>query len=325
MSMMANLRATWDALQPRLKKISADPRTQKASTTLRWILTIALFGFVFWRLSTIGWREVLASVPLSPITILLFLICYHIQPIGDFGIYRRIWKLPLKTLPVFFRKRALNEGVMDYSGEVFVLDWGKRSNIGSLGTVASNVKDVNILSIISSHLLTLGVVVYLLVTNALDKLLAINPDMKMHILLAMVFVVGLLCVTIGFQRKILALPGPDLSFVFIVHVVRVVAFFGCSILLWSAAVPSVPFADWFLFMAAQLLASRLPLVPNRDLVMAGIGVALAPSLGVSATAVAGLFVGVSSAYLITNLLVVLLTQRLPALQRPAEHTNQTIL
>ncbi len=322
MSIFTPLRLVWHNLLPRIKNISADPRTKKISTAIRRFLTIALFAFVFWRLSTIGWRDVLRSVPLTPLTILLFFLCYNIQPIADFIIYNRLWKLPLKALPVFFRKRALNEGVMDYSGEVFVLDWGKRSAVGTLGTVASNVKDVNILSIISSHLLTFGVVVYLLATHAFDTLLTIDPDMKMHVLLAIGFVVALLAATIGLQRKILAMNATDLSFIFGVHAARVIAFFGCSILLWSAAVPSVTFASWFLFMAAQLLASRLPLVPNRDLVMAGIGVALAPSLGSNAANVAGLFVGVSSAYLITNLAVVLLTQRLPVLSPPTEHTNQ---
>jgi hypothetical protein len=301
--------------------MSAHPRLAQISRIIRWILTISIFGFVFWRLSTIGWRDVIRAIPISFGTVILFSMCYAIQPFADYTIYRRLWKIPLSTLPALFRKRALNEGVMDYFGEIYLIDWGNKSRIDSLGRVASTVKDVSILSIISSHLLTLAVVIYLLSSDALEKLLIVDPQIKFHIYIACGFVISLLVGTLALQRKVLALAGADLRFVAIIHAIRVFAFFGGSILLWSVAVPSVHFADWFLFMAAQLLASRLPLVPNRDLVMAGIGVALAPSLGTSAANVAGLFIGVSSAYLITNLLVVLATQNLSALPASAPKTN----
>jgi hypothetical protein len=315
--MRAQLNQLRTYFEPKFSFIAAHPRLAQISRIIRWILTIGIFGFVFWRLSTIGWREVIRSIPISFGTVTLFVACYTIQPIADYTIYRRLWKLPLSTLPVLFRKRALNEGVMDYFGEIFLIDWGNKSRIDSLGRVASTVKDVSILSIISSHLLTLAVVIYLLSSQALEKLLTVDPQIKLHIYIACGFVISLLVATLALQRKVLALPSADLRFVATIHAIRVFAFFGGSIFLWSVAVPSVHFADWFLFMAAQLLASRLPLVPNRDLVMAGIGVALAPSLGASAANVAGLFIGVSSAYLITNLLVVLASQHLPSWSPPA--------
>jgi len=45
-------------------------------------------------------------------------------------------------------------------------------------------------------------------------------------------------------------------------------------LLWHLALPQIALGWWILLAAVRLLLSRLPLLPNKDLVFAGVAVAL---------------------------------------------------
>ncbi len=307
--MMAN-KTMSDGVQQHMMQFLQSPVARRVMRLLRGALTLLLLGFVIWRLGHIGWNNIAKAASFTPAMLLIFGLCYAIQPGADFLVYRRLWRLPVQALPAFFRKRALNEGVMDYSGEAWMLDWARRRNIGSLSTVGSALKDVNLLSILTSHFLTLIVVASLMATGLLDRVFAQNAQLISTVRVGSIFVLLMLAAMLVLQKRYMRLARRDVWFVSIIHVARVVCFYLCSMLLWSAAVPGVAFSDWPLFAGAQLLASRLPFVPNRDLMMAGVGVALAPALGVHAPAVASLFVITSTSYLALNLCTTLMTSRL---------------
>jgi hypothetical protein len=45
-------------------------------------------------------------------------------------------------------------------------------------------------------------------------------------------------------------------------------------LMWHFALPAVPLGLWLLLAATRLLVSRLPLVPNKDLLFANLAIVL---------------------------------------------------
>jgi hypothetical protein len=45
-------------------------------------------------------------------------------------------------------------------------------------------------------------------------------------------------------------------------------------LAWASAMPDVPVAMWLFLAAGRLLVSRLPLVPNKDLLFANFAIAV---------------------------------------------------
>lgn len=288
---------------------------RQLSFGLRLTLSMALAGFVLWKLSHLGWQSIIQSLALTPKIVLVFCLCYCMPPIIDFLLYRRLWRLSLGALPVFFRKRALNEGVMDYSGEADLLDWARRSGIRDTRESASLIKDVNILSIIVSHFLTLVSLVIMMASGELARLFKRDVALFDNLLLGAGLVILLLVVMALIQRRFMKLSASDAFFVVSMHFLRVSGFCAFSILLWSTIVPGVPLASWFLFLGVQMLASRLPLLPNRDLVMAGLGVALAPALGAQSIATASMFVVVSTAFLSANLCMVLITSAMLAGQK----------
>jgi len=73
-----------------------------------------------------------------------------------------------------------------------------------------------------------------------------------------------------FKRRLFSLPAAELRFVFGIHVARLAATTLLSGLIWHSALPDVPLSLWVLLAAMQLLVTRLPFVPNKDLVFAGL-------------------------------------------------------
>jgi hypothetical protein len=73
-----------------------------------------------------------------------------------------------------------------------------------------------------------------------------------------------------FNRRIFSLPAHRLRFILAVHLGRIVTMTLLSALLWHGALPAVPAALWLVLAALQLLVTRLPFVPNKDLVFANV-------------------------------------------------------
>jgi hypothetical protein len=74
------------------------------------------------------------------------------------------------------------------------------------------------------------------------------------------------------RRQIFSLPRADLRFIFAMHIARLVVATGLSALLWHLALPQIPLVWWLLLATIRLLISRLPFVPNKDVVFAGLAV-----------------------------------------------------
>jgi hypothetical protein len=57
---------------------------------------------------------------------------------------------------------------------------------------------------------------------------------------------------------------------------------------WSVALPEIALSVWMVFQAVQIVTSRIPLLPGRDLIFMAAGIELAGSVEVSRAAIAGL-------------------------------------
>ena len=74
------------------------------------------------------------------------------------------------------------------------------------------------------------------------------------------------------RRQVFSLPKADLWFIMHAHLVRIFASIAFLAMMWHLALPAVAL-QWWLFLATlRMLVSRLPLVPNKDLVFAGVAV-----------------------------------------------------
>ena len=69
-------------------------------------------------------------------------------------------------------------------------------------------------------------------------------------------------------------PRPDLRFMALVHLTRIAVILIVSAVMWHAVLPAVAITLWLVLATLRMLISRLPLLPNKDVVFAGITVLL---------------------------------------------------
>lgn len=209
------------------------------------------------------------SVPADPRFYLCFVLLYMASPTGDYVIFRRLWGIPIGGLVALIKKRIANEVVFGYSGDAYFYAWA-RANARMVASPFGAVKDVSILSAIAGNAVTL-----LLVAIALpfgrelltqDQFRAVLASAGVTLLISLPFLI--------FSRRVFSLARPVLWWVFSVHSVRLLIGSVLIALAWHFALPGVSIGMWMFLAAGRLLVSRLPLVPNKDLLFANAAILL---------------------------------------------------
>ena len=74
------------------------------------------------------------------------------------------------------------------------------------------------------------------------------------------------------RKSLFSLTAGELHMVFWAHMARILATTLISATLWFMVLPDTPIGWWLVLAAVRLLISRLPFVPNKDVVFAGVAV-----------------------------------------------------
>ncbi len=119
-----------------------------------------------------------------------------------------------------------------------------------------------------------GNIVTLLVLALAAPFLRLLPldDYASTIAWSLAFVIGTSVAVMIWRGRIFSLSRSELWFVAVVQVLRIVISTLLSGLLWHLVLPEVALAWWLLLAALRLLISRLPFVPNKDIVFAGVAI-----------------------------------------------------
>lgn len=216
-----------------------------------------------------GLAALSAMVPESPAFYIAFALLYMSPPTFDWLIFRKLWGLPASGLVALLKKRVANEVVVGYSGDAYFYAWA-RSKLKMVAAPFGAVKDVTILSAIAGNAITLAMMALALpfavglLTDAQFKMVATSAAVILATSLPFLI----------FSRRVFSLDRPTLWWVFLMHCARLV--FGSTMiaLAWHFAMPEVSIGMWLFLAAGRLLVSRLPLVPNKDLLFANFAIIL---------------------------------------------------
>jgi hypothetical protein len=165
------------------------------------------------------------------------------------------------------RKLIYNEMLVGYLGEVYFYGWA-RQNLKFVTTPFGAVKDVAVLSAFAGNVSTL---VFLAVAFPFVGLMPLH-DHATAIGWSLAFVIGSSLAVMLLRRSLFSLERKELKMVFAVHLFRILATAIISAALWHLVLPGVPSGWWLVLVTIRLLISRLPFVPNKDVVFAGIAV-----------------------------------------------------
>jgi hypothetical protein len=231
------------------------------------LVTLAMLAGLGHELLSSGLAGLDRAIPRNPLFYAAFAALYFIPPLADYLIFRRLWGIPLSGLVALIKKRIANDVVMGYSGEAYFYAWA-RQRAQLVAAPFGAVKDVSILSAIAGNAVTLAMVAVALPVGRN----LIPPDMMRLVYGSLAVIFGTSLPFLIFSRKVFSLPRRDLWMVFGVHCARLVLgalFLGIA---WALAMPSVAMGTWLFLSAGRLLFSRLPLLPNKDLLFANFAI-----------------------------------------------------
>jgi hypothetical protein len=280
-----------------------------ALKAVQFLLVGGVLAWLVLRVDSIGWNEISRSLPESPWFYILFVGIYLAIPVAELVTYRTMrWRIPFwRGLPMFVRKRVYNYAVMSYSGEAYMFMWAKRHLDLRGRHLLSMIKDNNLLSGLASNSFTLLLVGIFFATGQIKTILNASPDTGTYVA-ATVVVGGLMVLLVlGLNRRIMSVPFPMAVRITAVHATRVVAVLVMQAAQWAVVFPEVPFLTWVFFLTAQMVLTRLPFLPNQDLMMVGLAMGLSHYVDAPEAAVAGMFLVSGALFQAVNLGAYLLT------------------
>ncbi|WP_375429002.1 hypothetical protein [uncultured Sphingomonas sp.] len=207
------------------------------------------------------------SVPGSPLFYGFFALAYLALPVTDYLIFRRLWRIPAAGLAATLKKRVANEILFSYSGEAYFYSWA-RANAPMVAAPFGAVKDVSILSAMAGNAVTLALMALSIPLGA--ALLPAGMEATAGWSAAVLVATSLPFLL--FRGRVFSLDRPALWWIFGAHCGRLVAGSLLLALAWEAALPGASMAMWLFLAAGRLLVSRLPFVPNKDLLFANLAI-----------------------------------------------------
>lgn len=232
-------------------------------------LTLLMIAALARELLGSGLAGLTRAIPTNPLFYLAFALYYLGPPTFDYVIFRKLWNIPLAGMAALHKKRISNEVLFGYAGEAYFYAWA-RQRTQMVAAPFGAVKDVTILSAIAGNAMTL--LLLLLVIPFGPSLPpgvtgdAIAGSAALMVMMSLPFLI--------FSKRVFSLPRETLWWVFAVHMVRLACGTAFVAVAWHFAMPSVAVGTWLFLAAARLLVSRLPLVPNKELMFASFAIVL---------------------------------------------------
>jgi hypothetical protein len=212
---------------------------------------------------------ILALVPGTSAFWPVFAAWYLAEPVFDWLIYHRLWRVGWSGFAALLRKKVSNELLLGYLGEVQFYAWA-RSRLDGVAAPFAAVKDVTILSALTGNLATLAML-------ALAWRLVGHGQLGMEtrtVFLSLGVVLATSLAILLFRARLFSLPRRTLWWISAVHAARIVALIGLAAWMWHLVLPDVAYWLWLVLATLRMLVSRLPMIPNKDVVFAGLAVFL---------------------------------------------------
>ena len=272
----------------------APPRRNRLAALFSVGVSLAVLIAAALQFRELDLARIRALVPASPLFWLAFAAYYLAGPVSEWIVYRRLWAMPLAGMAALLRKLVANELLLGYLGEAQFYAWARARTRLSDAPFAA-IKDVTILSALVGN----GVTLVLL---ALAWPYVSAGQLGLQGTAAFASLGAVLLTSLGilmFRRRLFSLPRPELAFIAATHLARIAVILIASAVMWHAVLPAVAITLWLVLATLRMLLSRLPLLPNKDVVFAGLTVLL---LGKGAD-VAALMAMMALLLLITHVLV----------------------
>lgn len=279
------------------KKVGSFFRTETGKRVLKWIQRLITLGVLVWlgfELTNIGWGKVWRSLPTNPLFYLLFLLIYFQLPLFEILIYRITWYFnSVESVPIFLLKRVYNKDVLGYSGEVYFYLWARKHLDLKDAEVFKIIKDNNIISSVASTLVSIGLLSVFLFTDQIKIMDWFARQNQAYLYGGGILAVIAVAVFIKFRHYVISMPHSTAFKIFGIQVFRLLLGQFFNVLMYFVALPGTPLYIWFTFLSVEIILSRIPFLPNRDLIFTGMSIGIAEGLPVAPSAIAAIMLAKS--------------------------------
>lgn len=256
---------------------------------IRYLLQAGIIGYLVYKLYDIGLTQVIESLPLNPLFYLLFILIYFSLPLSEIFIYGVKWNFRgFRAFLVFVQKKVLNMDVLGYSGEFYLFYWARdKLKITSVEAMKF-IKDNNILSSVSSTLVSVILLIFFLTQGYIDiaKYLPQVENKLMYLWIGLgVIVVSF--IAYKFRRYILSVSFNEAMTIMAIYTGRLILINIVQIIQYKIAEPTVPWAVWFSLMAVQIMSTRIPFLPSRDVLYVSVALEMTALLNVPESQIVG--------------------------------------
>ena len=286
-----------------LAPLAASRPGRIALQVVRWAVPVVLLVLLGRRLGALGWHEIWTARPGSMLFYVFLVLQFFLQPWGDYLIYRNLWGRTGLPMTILLRKRFLNSAMFDYSGELYFYFWAqKKLNLPHQSLVHA-IKDSNLLSGGAGLAMVWLVLLALLATGGFHLPQVAADHRWLDVLVGTVPLILCAALVLG-HRKLTVLSRAQIAQTFAIHFLRSLSVLLVEFAMWevSGALPNA--VACLQFVALRLIVTRLPLVPNKDLVFVGAGIAAAGLVNVAITPVATVLVILAAADLLLGCVLI---------------------
>ena len=265
-------------------------------------INIVVLIWLIYELSLIGWQDVGRSLPVQPLFYFLVFILFIQLPLIEVVIYRLSWVFKgLRAIPVFFIKTVYNKHVMGYSGELYFFVWAQKNISLPAKEIFRTVMDNNIISSIASTFVALLLLSVFFFTGQIKPITDFIETDNVYLIATLILIMVSGILMIRFRRFVIAMPVKTAFSVFSIHTVRLIIMHAINVWMYYIVLPDTPLYVWFTLLSIEIVLSRIPVLPNRDLIFTGIGISMAGTLEMTAAEIGGILIAKSVAGKILNL------------------------
>lgn len=296
-----------EKLQKIWKALIDSPRAKKVQKVLRRVVMAALIGIIIYQLFLIGWKEVLRSLPTEPLFYILFLVLYVTLPTAESFIYRQVWLIPkTKLFKTVLTKKIYNDEIVGYSGEFFLFMWARKHLDKPNREILKNLRDNNILSVVTSNFVAISLIAVLVFTDVID-IGELVPNVNLvYVTIAVAIAVIIVILFIQFRKYLFDLPLKKALKILSIYLFRFLLHNSLLVVQWAVVIPHTPLSTWLIFIAITIVVNRIPFLPSRDLVFMWAGIELSRVLNMTTASVAGMLLVSSVLKKCTNLILLFL-------------------
>ncbi|TCM22164.1 hypothetical protein EDF56_101846 [Novosphingobium sp. PhB165] len=259
------------ALPPQAPPIQLTPQDRTSNRGKQALFSIALsLAVIAAVIHEMGGLEIARMRAMMPVSIgfwLVFAAGYLVTPASEWLIFNRLWGIPPGGILALLRKKIYNELLLGYLGEAYFYTWA-RKRVSLTAAPFGAVKDVAILSAMTGNVVTMLLVAIMLPIVGMTRL---GLDSRM-LVYSLALLVVISAATMLLRRKVFTLPRSELVMITQVHLARIAFTTLSNAVMWHIVLPQVPLSWWLFLATLRLLVSRLPLMPNKDLLFAGFAV-----------------------------------------------------